>query len=224
MERKITFSLGEYYHVYNRGVEKRKIFLERRDYERFLKTLVLANGTNPIVYKTIQGQPLDKIELGERITAIGAYVLMPNHFHLLVKETTKNGLSTFMMKLATAYAMYFNKKYERVGPLFQSRFRAEHVENDNHLKYLFSYIHLNPVKIVEPSWKETGIVDTGKAETFLNNYRFSSYLDYTTGGRTENNIVNRKEFPNYFESNHVFINFHKEWLILKSTYPRAALG
>lgn len=224
MERKITFSPGEYYHVYNRGVEKRKIFLVEKDYERFLKLLVLANGSEPIVFKTIQGRPLDEIKLGEKLIAVGAYTLMPNHFHLLVKEITGGGLVNFMLKLSTGYAMYFNKKYERVGPLFQGKFKAEHVNNDNYLKYLFSYIHLNPIKIIEPSWKKTGIINIRKADAFLNNYHYSSYLSYLAGHKLRDLILNSREFPDYFESKYVFANFHKEWLILKSNYPRATLG
>jgi len=224
MERKIIFSPGEYYHVYNRGVEKRKIFLEDRDYNRFLKMLFLANGSNPIVFKTVQGLPLDKLEPGERVVAIGAFVLMPNHFHILVKERVAGGLTNFMLKLTTGYAMYFNKKYERVGSLFQSRFKAEHVDDDDYLKYLFSYIHLNPIKIIESSWKETGITNIKKAEVFLNNYRYSSYPDYVAGYRPEKKILNLKEFPNYFENKHIFANFHKEWLVLKANYHQLSKG
>ena len=179
--------------------------------------LRFANGSKPVVFKTIQGDPLDKVDLGERITAVGAYVLMPNHFHILVKETKKNGLTNFMAKLATSYAMYFNKKYERVGSLFQRPFKAEHVGNDDYLKYLFSYIHLNPLKIIEPKWKETGLTNIKKAETFLNNYQYSSYFDCAGIQRPENVILSKKEFPDYFKDKHAFIDFHKEWLTLKPT-------
>jgi len=158
MERKLTFSVGEYYHLYNRGVEKRNIFLEKRDSSRFQRLIYLANGTSPIRFSETEGQALNNIDRGDPLVAIGAYVLMPNHFHLLVKEVIENGLSKFMEKLATGYSMYFNKKHERVGPLFQGRFKGEHVDNDKYLKYLYAYIHLNPVKLIEPNWKKEGIL------------------------------------------------------------------
>ena len=91
MERKLTFSVGEYYHLYNRGVEKRNIFLEKRDSSRFQRLIYLANGTSPIRFSETEGQALNNIDRGDPLVAIGAYVLMPNHFHLLVKEVIENG-------------------------------------------------------------------------------------------------------------------------------------
>src|SRR3989338_7110933 len=130
MERKLTFSIGEYYHLYNRGVEKRDIFLEKMDSVRIQRLIYLANGANPIRFSETESRVLDSIDRGSPFVAVGAYVLMPNHFHILVNEIIENGLSRFMEKLATGYSMYFNKKYERVGPLFQGRFKGEHVDND----------------------------------------------------------------------------------------------
>src|SRR3989338_8181275 len=133
MERKIEFSIGEYYHLYNRGVEKREIFRGIRDYERFHKLLFVSNSKNPIIFRDIEKMSFGNIERGESLVAVGAYCLMPNHFHILVKEITQGGLTSFMGKLATAYSMYFNKVHERIGPLFQSRFKAEHVDREESL-------------------------------------------------------------------------------------------
>jgi len=215
MERKITFSEGEYYHVYNRGIEKRNIFLDENDWLRFQKLLYVANGEKPLVFKTIQGVPLDKIDRGGCRVAIGAYCLMPNHFHILVKETTENGLSRFMEKLGTSYAMYFNKKYKRSGFLFQGTFKAEHVDNDEYLKYLYAYIHLNPVKLIDPGWKEKGIHNLGKAKKYLEEYRYSSYEDYAMGKRDESAILSPGEFPEYFEKRGDFTEFVEEWMRYK---------
>ncbi len=212
MQRKIEFSVGEYYHVYNRGVEKREVFLTHDDRERFLKLLYLANGEKPYVFRLVQGQPLDKINLGNRRVAIGAYTLMPNHFHILVKEVVDGGLSMFMEKLTTGYSMYFNKKNKRVGALFQGRFKAEHVDRDEYLKYLYAYIHLNPVKLIEPEWKEQGIRDIIKAKKYLKEYRYSSYEDYVIGKREASAILSPKEFPDYFEEQRDFAQFIEEWL------------
>ena len=212
MERKFSFAEGEYYHIYNRGVEKREIFMSDDDRRRFQKLLYLANGTKPLVYKLVQRMPLDKVDVGDRLVAIGAYCLMPNHFHILAKEIIEGGISAFMEKLTTGYSKYFNKKHERVGTLFQDRFKAEHVDNDEYLKYLFAYIHLNPVKLVEPTWKETGIREKKKAEEYLGRYIYSSYSDYMGKDREEKLILSKNEFPEYFTQPREFPEYINDWL------------
>ena len=222
MERKIKLAPGEYYHLYNRGVEKRSIFLDNSDRQRFVRLLYLTNGSVPVVFKSIQGRSLDQVEVGQKKVAIGSYVLMPNHFHILVKETNEGGVSSFMEKLQTGYSMYFNKKYERVGPLFQGRFKVEHIDRDEHLKYLFAYIHLNPVTLVEPRWKEKGIQNKQKVLGHLNTYLYSSYPEYVGVYREQKIILSPKEFPNYFLRKYDFEKFVEDWLECKN--PRAALG
>jgi putative transposase len=158
---------------------------------------------------------LDKVDVGKKKVAIIAYVLMPNHFHILIKEIIQGGASDFMEKLLTGYAMYFNKKYERVGPLFQGTFKAEHVDRDEYLKYLFAYIHLNPIKLIELKWKEHGIRDKKGAEQYLKKYRFSSYIDYIGAEREENLILTKKDAPDYFSDVYEFRDFVRDWLDYK---------
>jgi putative transposase len=212
MERKINFAVGEFYHIYNRGVEKRDIFLDDRDRKRFLRLLYVANSFKAFVFRDIANISYDDIKRGNPRVAIGAYCLMPNHFHLLVRETIEGGISTFMEKLGTGYSMYFNKRHTRVGPLFQGRFKAQHVDRDEYLKYLFSYIHLNPVKLLEPSWKESGIVDRNAAKRYLEDYLYSSYSDYEGTFREEKAILSREEFPDYFSLPHDFDSHVDDWL------------
>ena len=216
MNRKISFSEGEYYHIYCRGVEKRNIFLDNKDRERFQALLFLCNGTKPVVYRLVQGETLYQTDVGEKIVAIGAYKLMPNHLHILVKEISENGVTEFMQKVNTAYSMYFNKKYERVGPLFQGAFGARHITRDEHLKYLFAYIHLNLIKLIEPKWKEEGIKDLERAKNYLENYPFSSYASYCGKTRKEDSILSKKEFPDYFSEKHDFKDFIDDWLIFNT--------
>ncbi|MBI4691896.1 MAG: transposase [Candidatus Terrybacteria bacterium] len=212
MERKFQFSIDEFYHLYNRGVNKMSIFSDNSDKDRFIKLLFVCNGTNPVVFKTIQGLPLDKIEKGETIVDIGAYCLMPNHFHLLIKEKKENGISIFMEKLLTAYSMYFNKKYERTGSLFEGTFRATHADQDEYLKYLFAYIHLNPLKLIYPDWKEKGISDIIEANNFLKTYKYSSLFDYMGFNRIEFLILNKEKFPEYFSDFKEFHDYIDYWL------------
>ena len=215
MERKINLSVGEFYHIYSRGNNKQIIFLDDNDRNRFSKLLYVCNSIKPVVFKTIQGTPLDKIDRGKTLVNIGAYCLMPNHFHLLLHEKIENGTSLFLGKLLTAYSMYFNKRYERKGGLFDGRFRFAHADTDEYLKYLFSYIHLNPVKTIEPNWKESGITNSKNANNYLKNYTYSSYPDYVGINREEKLILNVSSFPEYFLNFKEFEQFINEWLSFK---------
>ena len=220
MQRKIVFSIGEYYHLYNRGVDKRLVFLSEKDRQRFLKLLYLANNTESYKFDRISKLKLNEILRGQQIVSIGAYVLMPNHFHILVKEVADGGISSFMEKLTTGYTMYFNKKEDRSGALFQGTFKAEHVSRDEHLKYLFAYIHLNPVKLIDAMWKERGIRNLQKAKHYLSGYKYSSYLDYLGVERESNIILSRTEFPEYFQKSNDFEDFIGDWL----TYTKPLVG
>lgn len=221
MKRKTSFGINNFYHVFNRGVEKRKIFLTNKDYQRFLLLLFFCNGSVPIQMKEIlrqgfsQGPSLGKFERGKQLVDIGAYCLMPNHFHLLLKERVENGVTNFMRKLCTGYSMYFNIKNNRVGSLFQSRFGAQHLDKDIYLKYIFAYIHLNPIKLAEPSWKEENyfknLKNVKEAEKFLENYYWSSYGKYIGKNNTDP-ILNTRAFPKYFDNIKEFKNFINNWL------------
>lgn len=215
MQRRIEFSEGEFYHIYNRGANKTDIFLSDSDRDRFHTLLFVCNSTNSVSFRSIKEKPLAEIERGETLVDIGAYCLMPNHFHLLLREKSGAGVTTFMRKLLTSYSMYFNTKYERTGVLFQGRFAGKHANSDEYLKYLFSYIHLNPVKIIDPKWKENGIIDRIKAEKYLEGYQYSSYFDYLGHKREEGLILNATAFPEYFENLDNFKKCIREWLAFK---------
>lgn len=203
MRRKTPFLIGEIYHIYNRGTDKRIIFTSDYDYKRFMLLLYLCNNTNPLHINNLFQRGLSFIELfnierGNAFVDIGVFCLMSNHFHLLLYEKTKNGISQFMKKLLTAYSMYFNTKYERVGSLFEGPFKAKYIDSDPYLNWIFSYIHTNPVKLIEPNWKEDGIFDSAKVKDFIDDYKYSSYYDYFINNRPESTILNKEAFPNNF--------------------------
>jgi len=212
MERKHIISKGEYYHLYNRGVEKRNTFLTKQDYNRFKRLLYIANGTEHFVFRDIEKKELKDINRGETLVAIGAWVLMPNHFHILIKEIVEGGTAAFMEKLCTGYSSYFNKRHDRVGPLFQGRYKSQHVEEDTHLNYLFAYIHLNPIKLIDPNWKERRIINSTKAKEFLSTYEYSSYSSYVDTSLKENILLSKNEFPEYFLDKKNFDDFHNDFL------------
>lgn len=160
-----NFAENCYYHVFNRGVEKRAIFLDEQDYRIFL------------YYLSVYTSPLDKIlleypvlpprlqckNLHDEIKII-SYCLMPNHFHLLLQQVSVDGVSKLLKQLTNAYTFYFNHKYKRVGGLVQGSFKAVLIETDEILLHISRYIHLNPL-VAE-------IVDN------LNDYKWSSYREF----------------------------------------------
>ena len=211
--RKVSFVPDEYYHIYNRGNSKQKIFHNQHDYEHFMKLLYLANSNQTFIFREIKD--IYEIERKSQLVSIGAYCLMPNHFHLLLIEKEEGGITKFMHKLSTSYSMYYNKKYTRTGGLFEGKFQSEYLDSDQYLKYIFSYIHLNPIKLIDPTWKEEGIKDFRKTLKFLEGYSLSSYNDYLGVNRKENVIINKEDFPNYFPTIKSFENEILEWINFK---------
>ncbi len=149
---------------------------------------------------------------GEQLVALGAYCLMPNHFHILVTPLIEGGVSQFMQKLSTAYVMYFNKKYSRTGGLFEGKFKSEYASSDRYLKYLFSYIHLNPLKMIDKQWKEKGIKNKETALCYLKKYKYSSYLDFKGIRRIQNKILQVGPFPEYFPNKASFEAEILDWI------------
>ncbi len=162
--------------------------------------LYLANSTQDTrisnVLRTTKYTDVFKLDRSEPLVAIGAFCLMPHHFHILATPLVENGISKFMLKLQTGYSMYFNTKNERSGSLFQGPFRSIHVDNDRYLQYLYSYIHLNPAKLHNPRWKE----NTGSRNAFMKfveSYPYSSYAAYLNSSHT---ITDPGKFPDYFSA------------------------
>ncbi|OIO30409.1 hypothetical protein AUJ77_03100 [Candidatus Nomurabacteria bacterium CG1_02_43_90] len=155
------------------------------------------------------------IEREETLVDIVVYCLMQNHFHILIREKTEGGITKFMGKLSTAYSMYFNNKNARTGSLFEGRFKAKYANTDEYLKYLFAYIHLNPVKIIDPKWKENGIHDRVAAQNFLKDYEYSSYPDWQGEPRTESKVLSSDASPEYFETVKEFDDFVNDWLTFR---------
>jgi len=138
-------------------------------------------------------------------------------FHLIITQTENGSISKFMQKLATGYAMYYNQKYKRSGSLFEGKFKSEHVNSGRYLKYLFSYIHLNPIKLIQKDWKEKGIKSKKEAIKFLKDYKYSSYLDFVGEKRIQNKILDLRGFPNYFPNKNYFNREIFDWINYKTS-------
>ncbi|MFA6515189.1 MAG: transposase [Candidatus Paceibacterota bacterium] len=212
---------NEYYHLYNRGNGKHEIFLDKNDYDHFIKLLFICNSENKFVFRESIVEPkIDAFdyERGDPMVSIISWVLMPNHFHIVLIshrsdlwEKEINPITEFMRKVSTAYVMYFNKKYKRTGSLFEGKFKSKHIGEENYFNYIFSYIHLNPIKLIQKDWKEKGILNKNRAEDFLKNYDYSSFHDYFGEKRKQNNIIEQNSIPEYLHCNHVKELF--KWII-----------
>lgn len=141
--RKVPFVNGSYYHIFNRGVEKREMFVTNKDYKRFIDSMFFYkySGIKP---KFSRFDPKkDKLK-NKNIVGIVAYCLMPNHFHLLLRQLEDGGISKFVGQLCNSYTKYFNTKNDRVGPLLQGNFKSVLIESTEQLLHVSRYIHLNP--------------------------------------------------------------------------------
>jgi putative transposase len=180
-----------------------------------MELLFLSNSAYPVDVRQIREemQSIYDFDRGDPLVHVGAYCLMPNHFHILVTPAVEGGIQTFMRKVSTGYSMYFNKRYERTGVLFQGRYKSQHADTDVYLKYLFSYIHLNPLKLIEPNWKKMGLKDIHGGKKYLDAYVYSSYLDFLQErARPESLILDISHYPDYFPDKNLFIEEIEDWL------------
>lgn len=196
---------GEIYHIYNRGVEKRRVFLNDEDRFRFIHDLFEFNDVEPapnlayhIGHKQSKEVGLPKVGRKKRrlIVELMAFCLMHNHYHLIVRQKIDNGITEFMRKLGTGYTNYFNQKYQRVGPLFQGKYKIVHLITEAHFIHLPYYVHLNPLDFITPSWRERKIENYKETISFLKKYRWSSLPDYL--GEANFPSVTQRDFLMHF--------------------------
>lgn len=166
----------EFYHLINRGVDKRDVFMEEGDYVRFIHDLYVFNDAQPTPNYILKERDLERKR--DLLVHIHAFALMPNHYHLLVSALKDGAISLFMRKLNMGYAKYVNEKYERTGVLWQGTFRKVLIERDAHFMYVPYYIHLNPLDLTHHEWRTGSVRDWRGALAALSTYRWSSYLDY----------------------------------------------
>ena len=206
--RAIPIAVDEYYHVFNRGNNKQTIFLDERDWTRFLflilylqSPLVFQNLSRPISYfvenRAFNISSVDLAEIvRDKYVGLISFALMPNHFHLILHESTEGGIARYMQRVLCAYTKYFNTKYQKSGHLFQGPYKAVHVTDNEQLLYLSAYVHRNPREL--PDWKN-------KEQT----YPWSSYQDYVKENRwdqllTQHIILDqfkdKKEYSDFLKS------------------------
>ncbi len=180
----------ELWHVLNRGVDGRNLFIDSQDYVRFIHNLFQFNDRAPAQGLARRRAPTNsnvgfrKPYIRERLVDIHGWVLMKNHYHLLLSERVDGGLSLFLRKINVGYANYFNERYEREGALLQGRTKKILIEREAHFLYILHYLHLNPLDYLQGAedWRirsKNGIKNMKETLEYLDSYRWSSYLDYT---------------------------------------------
>jgi len=218
--KKPQFTEDKIYHIYNRGVEKRDIFMEDADYFRFIHDLFEFNDKKPVLNTNYYFDPqtmkvesrylktnAKEKESRKLLVEILLFALMKNHFHLLLKQKAENGIVKFMQKLGTGYTMHFNKKYERVGCLLQGRFKAVEIEEHAHFLHIPHYIHTNPLELSNYRGS-TSIVEKMR---FLENYRWSSFPDYI-GKKNYPSVTQREFLLDFFGGEKKYKKETIEWL------------
>ena len=181
MRRKAEFKNGEHYHVYNRGVDKRRIFLDDRDYRRFHRSLSLFNDVAASFDTGISQLRKQDIDLliqkarehrREPLVDILSFILMPNHFHLLIRQCAEDGISRFLHRVAKGYSRYFNLRHGRTGTLFEGTFKAVHIDHESYLAHLPRYIHLNALDVTMPQWRKGKVKNWTDARRALDQYQW----------------------------------------------------
>jgi len=170
------FSNGVMYHVYNRGVDKRDTFTDDRERTRFVKSIVAFNDVGRKATRSLSAIDDPPISDNPYVHVV-AYSLMPNHYHLLLVQIASGGISEFMRRLGTGYTQFFNKRHERSGSLFETAYKIKRVTTTTYARHLSRYIHLNPLELIGLNWK-AGKINWAKANSFLRNYRWSSFRHY----------------------------------------------
>lgn len=194
------FAQGGIYHIYNRGVGKMKIFLDNEDYEMFLSRLEENLFPEKIDSSNFSWAEKRRKLLSPNSFDLVSYCLMPNHFHLIIQQLSTVSLSSLLLKVCTSYAMYFNKKYERVGTLFQDQSKAVLIETNEQLLWTSFYVHKNPL--------EAEIVKE------LSDHKWNSYLEYA--GLENRSLCKKGILIGQFNSRESFLVHFKESIISES--------
>ena len=165
--RKVPFVNGEFYHVYNRGVDKRDIFSNQYDLDRFFQSMNEFNVVEPIgsIFELAYKKKTlwNLVPKGKKLVDIICYCLNPNHYHFILTPLIEHGIEKFMHKIGIGHTNYFNEKYKRSGALFQGTYKAIHIDSNEYLLHLSAYVNLNNQihqlgnlvpKLVKSSWEE----------------------------------------------------------------------
>ncbi|QQG42921.1 MAG: transposase [Candidatus Giovannonibacteria bacterium] len=209
--RKEVFSVGEFYHIYNRGTDKRKIFLDKYDFERFLQSMQEFNTLKPIgsIYENsfVKNQLGSSASKQRKLVNCVAYCLNPNHYHFILQQTEERGVEKFMQRLGTGFTNYFNNKYHRSGVLFQGKFKSRHIDSNEYLLHISAYVNLNDrihrlgSRASKSSWEEYVEKQKGTCEKKIILDQFRNIAEYKTFAKESlKDILARKQLYKELET------------------------
>jgi len=218
--RKEIFTPGEYYHVYSRVILNITEFKNYENAQKLHQAFLLANSTeSSTAFRYLRnyenaglGRAIEIAWRGEKLVDVVAYVIMPNHYHLLVKELRENGISDFFHKCNTAIAKYINIKEERKGPLFESNFKAKHIDSNQYLLHLSLYIHLNPLDFIDSkNWRNGNLKNWNSKKKELLEYPWSSLKNYLYKDYEDWILSGTEIILDQFKDKKDYEKFLREW-------------
>jgi len=227
--RKEKFVTEEYYHIYNRTIANYSVFNNEGNAKRLLQAFLFANSTKSSeAFQVLRNnkessvkESLEIIKRGEKLVDLLCYAIMPDHYHLLIKERKENGIINFVHKCDISISKYINIKNDRKGPLFESRFKSKHVDINDYLVHLSAYIHLNPLDIITgKEWREHKLDNWSKIRKPLLNFPWSSlklFFGEKAGNHLDSILSGCEIITNQFKSSHEYELRLKRWATNSNT-------
>lgn len=216
--RSVQFIPGSFYHIFNRGVDKRQIFMDDHDFLRFYVSLYAFNDEHYSgrlsglkVNDVVQSFRHGVSDTRKRLVDIHSFILRGNHFHMLIRANSESGIPYFLRCITQGYARYFNLRHKRSGALFEGSFKAVAVQRDSQLMHLPRYIHLNALDGKFPEWRDGKIADWDLAVKTLDNYRWSSHGFFNGKSQLLPVVQEIGELGGVYDSPKAYIEFLHAW-------------
>ncbi|MEW5907726.1 MAG: transposase [Patescibacteria group bacterium] len=220
MLRKEKFTTNEYYHIYNRTLSNSPFFREKSNCERLIKALLLANSTQASqalqFLRDNKNAPIENaLEIaknGKKLVDVVCYVIMPDHYHLLLKERLEGGITSFIHRCNISVAKYINTKINRHGPFFESLFKSKHITTNEYLLHLSLYIHLNPLDFISgKQWRRHKIQNWNKIRNRLIAYPYSSLKNFLEKNYNDKILSGTEIIKKQFKNKMGYESFLHEW-------------
>lgn len=220
MLRKEKFAPGEYYHIYNRTLFATPVFKNNRNCNRLMQAFLLANSTQSSrAFQFLRDNKNAAIEdilkitkNGDKLVDVICYTIMPDHYHMLLREKTEGGITSFIHKCNISIAKYINIKSERRGPLFESLFKSKHIATNNYLLHLSRYIHLNPLDFLgAKQWREHKVKNWNQIKNHLFNYPYSSLKKFLDTNYKDKILSGTEIITRQFKNMKEYEEFLRDW-------------
>ena len=220
MFRKESFILGEYYHIYNRIIFNTPVFKDTKNCNRLMQSFLLANSTQAsqaflFLRNNKNASIEDALKIaknGKKFVDVICYAIMPDHYHILLKEKIKNGITSFIHRCNISIAKYINTKTERRGPLFEGLFKSKHIATNNYLLHLSLYIHLNPLDfLIGKQWREHEVKNWDQIKNRLINYPYSSLKNFLNKNHNDKIISGAEIIMGQFNNSKEYESYLREW-------------